>query len=414
MENRYVPILVALLVGGLFLSFSVYQIRTRFGGNPSGPLLISRTRFLASPAAARADVRSRIQVIDSPGSDGQFFYFMAFDPLITEFRSTPARYTDLLDAPAYRYGRIGFSALTRLLSAGHPTRYPVTMVALVVVGLGLCAGWLGAIARDYGRSPWSGALVLLVPGFWRSMEGALPEPIAIAGILAACWCVRRERWWAAGCLLAASMLIRETSGGLVLALAVTVFVTGNRRPAAIVTALAFVPIVLWKVFVAWVFWGVSGASGLVPMPDDTGVPFAGMWHAWTLLSSGAYASGVPEMSRGAMVYPVLILAAIGLAVWAIATRRSAAAIAAVLYAALTITFNYGGVWLHLAAIERLTIDLFVALALVFVQLGCDARIQRAAFAAFWCATAWYVFFMTFEASQIRDSVFHNIMAAVGH
>src|SRR6187549_3968766 len=84
-------LLVALLVGGLFLSFSVYQINTRFGGNPSGPLLISRARFLPSPASARTDVRSSVRLIDGAGSDGQFFYFIAFDPFLTEYRNTPER-----------------------------------------------------------------------------------------------------------------------------------------------------------------------------------------------------------------------------------------------------------------------------------------------------------------------------------
>jgi len=76
-------------------------------------------------------------------------------------------------------------------------------------------------------------------------------------------------------------------------------------------------------------------------------------------------------------------------------------------------FNYEAVWRHLAGVERLTTDLFVALALVFVQLRPDARAQRAAQAVFWGATAWYLAFMTFEASEIRDSLFHNFMAMAG-
>jgi hypothetical protein len=401
--------LVALVVGGLFLSFSVYQINTRYGGHPSGPLLISHDRFVASPASVRADVRSGLRVIDGPGSDGQFFYFMTFDPFMTTWRQTPDRYAEYLDAPPYRYGRIGFSLLTGLVSLNHPTRYPVIMVTLVIIGLALSAAWLGAIAQQRGLSPWYGALILLVPGFWRAAEGVLPEPLAIASILAAYWCIRREQWWTAGLLLGASMLIRETSGALVLALAGGLLITGKHRPGLIVTALAFVPIVAWKIFVAWVFWARSGLHGLLPTPNDSGLPFAGMWHLWTVLARGEYSPGVWEMTRGAMVFPIVILAAIGLAVWAAARQRTAAAMAALFYAALTITFNYEAVWIHLAPIERLTIDLFVALALVFVELGRDARAQRAAFALFWGVTAWYVGFMTFEASQIRESVFRNIV-----
>jgi len=204
----------------------------------------------------------------------------------------------------------------------------VTMVALVIVGAALCGAWLAAIAVDCGRSPWYGALVLLVPGFWRSVEGALPETLAIAGILGAYWAVRREQWWTAGLLLAASMLIRETSGALALAIPVSLLLTRRMRPALIVTTLSFAPIVLWKIFVAWVFWARTGVGGLFPTPDDLGAPFAGMIEVWSLLARGAYVPGVPEMTRGAMVYPILIVAAIGLALWAAATQRTAAAMAA--------------------------------------------------------------------------------------
>jgi len=402
-------VLVALIVGGLYVSFSVYQIGTRFDGNPSGPLLISRDQFLRSPASARADVRSSVRVIDGPGSDGQFFYFMTFDPFLTEFRNTPRRYAGFIDAPPYRYGRVGFSLLTRVLSGNRPARYPVAMLALVLIATAISAAFLGAIARQHGRSEWCGLLILLGPGFWRAVEGALPEPLTIACILAAYWCAHRERWWPAGILLAMSMLIRETSGGLVLALVAAVFLNGKRRQGLMVAALAFLPMVMWKVFVAWVFWSEHGPHALLFAPNDAGLPFAGMWHLWTLLARGQYYPDVWEMARGAMVYPILTLAAIALAIWAAATQRSAAAMAALFYAVLTMMFNYDGVWVHLAPAERLTMDLFVALAIVFVQPGREPRIQRAAFAVFWGATAWYLCFMTFEASQIRESVFHNIV-----
>lgn len=401
-------ILVAIATGGLFLSFSARQINSRFDGNPSGPLLISRERLFASPAAARADVRHSVRVIDGPGSDGQFFYFIAFDPFLTQYWHTPDRYAAYIDSPPYRYGRVGFSLLTRLFSAGHPTRYPVTMLALVVMGLALSAACLGAIARQHGRSEWHGALVLLVPGFWRTMEGALPEPLAIACILAAVWCVHRERWWQSGVLLGTSMLIRETSGGLVLALAASVLIAGKRRPGLIVAALAFLPIAVWKVYVASVFWAGAGAGALMPTPNDVGLPFAGMFQLWTLLARGEYYPDVSAMARGAMVYPILTLAAAALAVWAAAADRTAAAIAGLFYGTLTIFFNYEGVWVHLAPAERLTTDLFVALALVFVQLKRDSRAQRAAFGVFWSFTAWYLCFMTFEASGIRENLFHSM------
>ena len=118
---------------------------------------------------------------------------------------------------------------------------------------------------------------------------------------------------------------------------------------------------------------------------------------------GEYYPAVWEMTRGAMVYPVLTIAAIVLAAWAAATQRSAAAVAALLYAVLTMTFNYEGVWVHLAPVERLTIDLFVALALVTVQPWGGQRVWPRVMAMFWLATAVYVLFGTYEAAEIRSA-----------
>src|SRR6187397_2760302 len=99
-----------------------------------------------------------------------------------------------------------------------------------------------------------------------------------------------------------SMLIRETSGGLALTLAAGVLISGKRRPGLIVTTLAFLPIIGWKIFVASVFWTVAGLRGLMPTPNDMGLPFEGMWHLWTLLARGEYYLAVWEMTRSAMVY----------------------------------------------------------------------------------------------------------------
>jgi hypothetical protein len=59
-----------------------------------------------------------------------------------------------IDNPPYRYGRIGFSALTRLVSAGRAERYPAVMVWLILAAHVALAAALAAVALATGRRRW--------------------------------------------------------------------------------------------------------------------------------------------------------------------------------------------------------------------------------------------------------------------
>lgn len=246
---------------------------------------------------------------------------------------------------------------------------------------------------------------MFIPGFWQSAEWTLPEPLAAAFFLAAYWCLLHRRWWACGALLALCMLVRETSGALVLATAVGLLLTGKRREGVIVALMAFVPIVLWKGFVGTVFWSEYGMAGVMPHPNDVGLPFGGVVDLWATIARGEYFNGWPGMNRAGLIFPWLTTAGAALALIATLKRPNWVTIAALFYGALTIMFNYESVWLDVGNAQRLSIDLFVALAVVFLQLPPTQRGLRAAFVAFWGATAWYVLFGTFNAVYYRDAVF---------
>jgi len=110
------------------------------------------------------------------------------------------------------------------------------------------------------------------------------------------------------------------------------------------------------------------------------------------------------MARAGWTYPILTTAAAALATAVMIKRPSPVAAAALFYGVLTITFNYEGVWLHVGNAHRLTIDLFVALALVTVQPWRGQRIWPKSMALFWCATAAYLLFASYEAPAIRAAL----------
>jgi LPXTG-site transpeptidase (sortase) family protein len=98
--------------------------------------------------AGREDIAQSVRFSPDGGYDGQFFYFMTFDPFLTAFRHEPQRYGEYIDFPPYRYGRIGFSLLTKVFSGDRPAWYPATMVALVCFWVVAQMLWFGGISEN--------------------------------------------------------------------------------------------------------------------------------------------------------------------------------------------------------------------------------------------------------------------------
>ena len=178
--------------------------------------------------------------------------------------------------------------------------------------VGICAALLSLLAQRYGLSSWYGALILFIPGFWQSAALTLPEPLTLAFVLGGLLAVARQRWVIAGLCLGMAMLVRETGGAIVLAIPAGIFLAGQRRAALVVFALAFTPVVLWKLYLGWIFYPVYGLQALTPHPDDVGLPFQGIWEMGTKIWSGAFV-GQGEHVRSGILCAILSTGAAALA-----------------------------------------------------------------------------------------------------
>src|SRR4029450_2597304 len=71
------------------------------------------------------------------GYDGQFYYFLAADPVHGK---------DYMDAPGIIYSRIGYPITARALSGGNPVLVPYMMVLVNILAAvpGILAVWLFA------------------------------------------------------------------------------------------------------------------------------------------------------------------------------------------------------------------------------------------------------------------------------
>ncbi len=241
------------------LAFALVRWRTWAHGHISKFILVGR--HFATPS----QLPPGMPVAKTYGYDGQFFYRLALNPL--NFHHTA--YGITMDRP-YRYMRIGYPALTWLISFGQHSLVPVMLVAVNIAAIG-AMGYLGAVfAVHGGRHALAG---LLMPGYFgilTSLSRDTAEPLAAACLLAALLAVRARRPVLAAALLAFGVLTRETVMVAVAALAImrVVGVLRHQQPprprrddlAWAVPAVAFAA---WQVV-------VKAATGSLPMLSDGG------------------------------------------------------------------------------------------------------------------------------------------------
>jgi hypothetical protein len=397
--NRTTQIARAVTVGILVsLTFwlPVRQELKKYGGNYSGFLRISREAFETNPLIDDRDqLRRDLILVDNSGYDGQFMYYMAFDPWLLKFRSDPRRYRETVDAPPYRFGRMGFSLLTRL-AARSPSRYPATMIWLLIITIGALACVLSLEAQNRELTPLAGAIVVLIPGFWTSLLSGLPEPLAAAAMVFGMLLWEHGRLVAAGLLLAASLLIRETGVIFLVCMVVGIALTHGVKRAVLIACLAFGPLVLWRSYVVLRLFPEWGTQVFTAGPADFDWPFAGVRDLWVRISSGGYYNGSTQFAWAGLTYPMLLTAGLLLAFVLVWSRPRAMSIAAILYGVLAVCFNYMMVWALVTNAQRLTYELFVALALCTLYIRSYSLAVRRSVMVFWCASAWFAFYGTTE------------------
>jgi hypothetical protein len=224
-----------------------------------------------------------LPVADSPsqqGYDGQFAYFIALDP-------RPAAVIPHLDVPAYRYQRLLYPLLARLLAWGQPALIPWTLVLInfiaLVAGTALVERWL--VAHEVSR--WYALVYGLWIGLVTSTRVDVSEPLCYALVVGAMLADNRGRRWLAALCLALALLAKETAVLFVVALLASAwFTAGWRGPARLKAwARALVPYasslapfaVLQLLIYRWFgAWGL-GAGGYMATPFEV-IPYMGLWR----------------------------------------------------------------------------------------------------------------------------------------
>jgi hypothetical protein len=185
------------------------------------------------------------------GYDGQFAYYIATDPVGALAH---------LDNPPYRYQRLLYPLLARVLSLGRPAMVPWALVLINVISLSLSTEVLG---RMLVRWEMSAYLALLMP-FWLgqvfALRADLNEPLCFLLVVLALWWYEQELPRLSAGALAASALAKEV-GLLFLPPILLVMVLRRQWRAALhYSLIGSVPYMLLQVLLHS-FMGRSGLTG---------------------------------------------------------------------------------------------------------------------------------------------------------
>jgi hypothetical protein len=395
----------AVLVGSVAASFyviSMFATLTLHGGNYSGFLHLQKARISqVTFLTQRPELLNSLVLLDDGAYDGQFPYLMTFDPWLDLYKDDPARYGTMVDAAPYRYGRIGYSLFTKIVSGDHPPRYPAAMIWLLLAGNLIGSAFLALIVAHYGRNPAWGLLYLLVPGFHQSLQVGLPESLAAAALLAGYWAWLTSRPWAAACAFGLSLLFRETGAIFLFALVAFEWIKRRDRRSVAILMTGAVPLMAWRAYVCWRLFPAWGWRGLFFNPENTGFPFAGISELWSRLSTGAYYPDDRTMQLAGTFYPLLLVAAIVLAAASCVRRISVVGVAVIAFGAIAISLNYPSIWVNMGNAERGTYEVLLLSIVVWASLP-RASWLHGPFLSYFGALAAYLLFASVNRGIIRQ------------
>lgn len=214
--------------------------------------------------------RTHLRYPGQTGYDGQFYLAIALDP--AGARPETFRFLDNAD---YRYRRILLPALAFLAGAGRPRLIPWTFVALDGCAAVVLTVLVAAIARDRGRHPAWGLLVLSCPGLWASLLFSTPDLLASTWTFAGIFLVGRGRHAGAAMAFALAALAKETA--LITFLCVVLWLVWSAGPRRAATLLvAPLPAIAW---IAWLYGPVGRGGGTTGVVENFALPLTGLCRA---------------------------------------------------------------------------------------------------------------------------------------
>jgi hypothetical protein len=337
--------------------------------------------------------------VRSNGYDGQFAYYIALDPIRARFH---------VDQPNYRYARILYPMLARILSFGYAPFIPYMLI--VINWLAISGGTLALCMWLWrrGYSPWLSLVYGLSPGLFICLHMDLVEPLAYGLVALAMYLLSyggRHRVALAAVAFAFAVLARESTAVFPAVVALWLLANDRGAPSTVGTmsvsrfarvlgagrglrwanaglmlGLSFFPFALYREFLG--YWLGPASSALPPALYPRLIPFSGLfaYWPWNVLRIEVLV---------AVVVPSLICALLG--IWAVRNRSATPEIwlllaNVVLFVLMLNTLTYG----NIVSTARVTTG--VLLAAVLCVPAYD-RVTEGNRTWLWASTAlWFIAF----------------------
>jgi hypothetical protein len=287
---------------------------------------------------------------NSTGYDGQFYRYIAHDPLL---RSDLKSY---VDDPRLRYHRILVPLLAYGLALGNPGLIDQMYELVCLLSIALGVYWSCKFAQNSGLAAAWGLLFLAMPAVFVTMDRLVVDGV-LAALTAAFLYYSRSPSWRLFLVLVCAALTRET--GFLLVLAYCIYLAWRREfRIACIFLLSAAPALAWYGYIqaqtpakAYPFSVVPFSAILEalrhPWNYPPGTPFAGVVVAADYLALGG------------------VLLAFALAFfWFFHTPRDPACICATAFAAMALVFQRPDHWQNVYDFGRVYTPVLLCLSAI--------------------------------------------------
>lgn len=301
------------------------------------------------------------------GYDGQFFYYIALDPINARY------YID--NPPSYRYGRIIYPILAKLLSLGNSKNIPYALVLINVLAILGSVYVLSLWLIEHKLSPLYSLAYGIYPGLHIALQRDLSEPLAYFFTIAAIYLLNKSKLVWSILLFTASALTRESTLIFPLIYGLSYLLEARHRQKGL--ALLLIPLAFYLFYKLLLsFWlGSPGGFGdvmppLFPFFGLSSLPLEGYAH-----DSQIYGVVIPGTIAG-------IIAAYHL-VW---EKYSKEAFIVLISSLLFVVFLNSNSYLEYTASGRISVGLVLAFLFFFPALG--KKEKKATFLAVLAIILW--------------------------
>lgn len=398
-RKNFKPIVAAAIVGAILTGGMLSQLDL-YDGNFSGFLNISR-KFLGRNyiLGEHPEIRRELIKVEGNGYDGQFFYFITWDPLMKLYHFAPGA-DRIVDDPVFRYRRIAYPVLTKIFSLNQPYLFPSVMMILLIAGGTILSFFMARVAMNSqgGRpSVSAGLLAILIPGIWFSISVATPEALAAAFLVAGFFLTLQKRYIPASILFALAALTRESTILFIVVIAIYEFFKDRKLRASLILIASIFPYFMWRLYVAITLSAMRGWKGFFFEPGNVGIPFAGVIQAYQQIMNGKY---IEPVTVPAIVLPIVLVCMLLVFIFVYRRTKHPMAIIGAIYALLALSLSYKKVWTDVSNVERQSYESFLCLMLLIAIRPADNKGRFAIYAALGIVLIYDLFFM------IRTTMFH--------